>query len=229
MDKALTKKICQTHGISTSPYIEITKASWKRERAALLDLAAEKLKFPLFVKACHLGSSIGVYKVERREELAASIDKCLLDDDALIVEEAIVGREIEFAVFGNEDPIVFPPGEIFTYGKMYDYRAKYGKGGFSTTPSSDLPQSAIEEGCKAALTCYQALKCRGLNRVDFFYDNEGRFWLNEMNPMPGFTKISLFPSICQANGLSYEQLLHRLIALGLQAHRKKKSRTMVAS
>lgn len=219
MDKALTKRLMQINGIATSPFISISKYEWNRDPFIIKQQILEKLSFPVFVKPVHLGSSIGVSKVECIEELDQAIEHALYFDHQILVENGIVGREIEFAVLGNDRVTVFPPGEICTGGKIYDYDGKYGPKGMSTDAQAKLPSDQIDEGMHLAEKAYRAANCTGMARVDCFLDNQGKFWLNEINPIPGFTKISLYPKICEANGLEAKELMDRLIILAL--HRKR--------
>lgn len=228
MDKALTKSLCQHQGIKTAEFIFFTRSDWKENRKELLEEINTRLSYPVFVKGNHLGSSVGLYKVSVEKELEARIDDAFMYDSKIIVEEGIDGREIEFAVYGNNRPHAFPPGEVITNGEVYDYEAKYGDKGFSTVSTATLTEEQVKEGCELAKQCYQYVGCQGLTRVDFFLDKSGIFWLNEMNPLPGFTNISLFPSICQANGMSFERLLDTLIILGLDKQRAKERKEKVA-
>jgi D-alanine-D-alanine ligase/UDP-N-acetylmuramate--alanine ligase len=224
MDKALTKTICQHQGIKTPKFIHFTHYDWKCERKSINEQIIDQLFFPVFVKGCHMGSSVGLYKVLCKEDLEEKVDQAFVYDRKVIVEEGIVGREIEFAVYGNEKAHAFPPGEVITNGEVYDYSAKYGEKGFPTLSRADLNEEQVKEGCRLAEKCYQYVGCQGMTRVDFFLDEQGEFWLNEMNPIPGFTPISLFPSICQANGMSFRVILDELVVLGLHKHRMKSRR-----
>ncbi|MEM1282453.1 MAG: UDP-N-acetylmuramate--L-alanine ligase, partial [Chlamydiota bacterium] len=201
--------------------IFFTYTEWKTSRSQFLEEIFSKLSFPIFVKGNHLGSSVGLFKATSESELAEMIDEAFTYDSKVIVEQGISGREIEFAVYGNDCPHAFPPGEVIANGNVYDYAAKYGENSFPTTASAKLTEEQIEEGCQLARKCYLFLGCQGLTRVDFFLDDQGVYWLNEMNPIPGFTQISLFPSICKANGLAFEALIDKLIILGLHKHRNK--------
>lgn len=221
MDKVLTKTVCGTYGIRTAPDVHFSKEEWKKSRTELLESIIKKLRFPVFVKTNHLGSSVGVFKIETADYLEEKIDQAFTFDYEILVEEGIKGREIEFSVFGNDYIYVFPPGEVISNGEVYDYESKYGNDAFPTVAKANLSEELVETGCKMAAECYQHAKCKGLTRIDFFLDDDGKFWLNEMNPMPGFTQISLFPSICEANGLKYDKLIDKLIYLGLQSHRRK--------
>lgn len=222
MDKSLTKKIMLASGIPTAPFVPFSSHDWQRCPDEIIDAIKSALQFPVFIKGSHLGSSIGLQKVEEASELSAAIDACFCFDTHVIAEQGIVGREIEFAVLGNEKVITFPPGEILTDGEVYDYESKYGENGFPTAIQADLSDPLIHEGMILAKRAYLAVGCTGMARVDFFLDEENQFWLNELNPIPGFTKISLYPSICRVNGLDSGQLMDELLILALARQRRNR-------
>lgn len=219
MDKVVCKKLVLIEGIKTSPFVDFSNFYWREKRESLLQEIKEKLHFPVFVKPIHLGSTVGVRKVSDFSYLADTIDEVFTFDTHILIENGIEGREIEFAVLGNSEGYVFPPGEIFTEGKMYDYQAKYSSLPMKSSSRAELPHELIEEGRKLAAKAYQAIGCSGLSRVDFFLDSEGTFWFNETNPMPGFTANSLYPKMCEVNGLAASQLMSRLIILALERRR----------
>ena len=139
----------------------------------------------------------------------------------MIVEKGLTNlREIEFAILGNDDVLTFPPGEIISNGKFYDFDAKYGHNSLNATPSAALEDDMIKEGMDLAVKAYKAIGGSGMARVDFFLDENDKFYLNEINPIPGFTSISLYPKICEFNQISGKELLHRLIILALERNRK---------
>lgn len=218
MDKALTKRLALFSGVQTAPFVSLSRRDWMRGNIPAN--LSQELQLPVFVKASHLGSSIGVVKVECWSKLDAALEEVFRVDDELIVEQGISGREIEFACLGNDPVTVFPPGEVLTGGKFYDFASKYLEGGMQSTCEPDLPEEAIAEGCELARRVYLACGCKGMARVDFFYDRQGRFWLNEINPIPGFTKISLYPKLCERHGLKASDLMDTLITLALQRMRQ---------
>jgi UDP-N-acetylmuramate--alanine ligase len=221
MDKAMTKYLMQVQGIPTLPFIALDHEAWKQDSTHWLQQIEQKLAFPVFVKPVHLGSTVGVQKVDQKSELKESIQKAFQFDYKLIVEQGIANpREIEFAVLGNENAHAFPPGEILTNGKVYDYDAKYGPNGIKAVPRADLPEQKIQEGMELALKAYKAVGCTGMARVDFFLDATQKFWLNEINPIPGFTPNSLYPKMCEVNGIPGNELLDRLIQLALERKRR---------
>lgn len=220
MDKALTKKIMLLNGVSTVPFVDFSQTEWKEHPELLLQQINTQLTLPIFVKPVHLGSTIGITKVDNREKIAEAIEAAFRVDNHVVVENGVQARELEFAVLGNRWVRVFPPGEICTEGKIYDYEGKYGDRAMKTNPKVDLPQELIEEGLFLAETAYKANGCTGMARVDFFLDQNGKLWLNEINPIPGFTCNSLYPSMCNANGLSYPDLIDWLAVLALERSRQ---------
>lgn len=223
MDKAMTKQVCLNNGIHTSPFVAFTQDEWSLKRQAILKKIEDNLIFPVFVKAVHLGSSIGVYKVEKLEELPFFIKQVLQYDNKVLVEQQLIGRELEFAVLGNSRRVTFPPGEVLTGGKVYDYEAKYGDQFFQVAAvANGLSDEQIKGFSEIALKCYQVLSCQGMARIDYFLDSEGTLWLNEVNPIPGFTSKSLFPKICEANHLPFCRVLDKFVILGLHRHRQKR-------
>jgi UDP-N-acetylmuramate--alanine ligase len=222
MDKAATKKLMELHGIPTLPFVDFSEHQWENHSEEILNRIQAKLTLPLFVKPVHLGSAIGVKRVENERELKAAIAHAFTFDRTILVENGVQAREIEFAVLGNDWVRVFPPGEIPTHGSCYDYEAKYGANAIKAIPKADLSPSLLEKGMHLAEKAYLAAGCSGLARVDFFLDHEGDFWLNEINPFPGFTKISLYPQICAVNGLPSSSLMDQFIILALQRKRVEK-------
>lgn len=219
MDKAWTKHIALNNNIPTTPFVEFTAGQWKNEQAHCLKKVAQKLHFPLFVKPVHLGSSIGVSKAVDQASLIEAIDHACGLDFRVLVEEEVIGREIEFAVLGNETIHVTPPGEIYSAGSIYDYDRKYGPQGMQTEIQAQLPAEIIEKGKKLAAKAYSALGCTGMARVDCFLKPTGDILLSEVNPIPGFTSISLYPKMWEAQGVTGSALVDKLLILGLQRKR----------
>lgn len=229
MDKARTKRLASQNEVPTMPYVHFTKDEWRKNQEKILQQILSKIDFPLFVKGIHLGSSIGVNKVEKREDLIPAIHNSFTVDTEIIVELGIQGREIEFCLLGNDYIRVFPPGEILTQGKVYDYKGKYDLiNGTPTTPKADLPADVAAEGMKFAEMAYRATGCQGMARIDFFLDKQNHWWFNEINPIPGFTSNSLYPKGCEVNGLPQPKLIDTLIILGLQRQRKNRVLTRIS-
>lgn len=223
MDKAITKHLMIAHQIPTKAFVEINQVLWGQKPQVYLEKIKNELQFPVYVKPAHLGSTIGVYKVKNFETLKQIINQSFQHDYKLIVEEGVVHvREIEFAVLGNEEALIFPPGEILADGLVYDFDSKYGPQGMKANPKADLSYEKIKEGMSMVLAAYRAIEGSGMARVDLFLDENQQFWINEINPIPGFTPISLYPKICEVNGISGKDLMNKLIILALQRKRRNK-------
>jgi D-alanine-D-alanine ligase len=224
MDKAVAKMLFDAAGIPQAKWLGWR--SWDLDTEALrqqaVERAAAELGWPVFVKPANMGSSVGVTKAHDAAEFLEAIAVALQYDDTVVVEESIVGREVEFAVLGNEQPEVSLPGEVFPGKEFYDFEDKYvdGNATFQIPAQFDAAQTAA--GQDIARRAYGALRSEGMARVDFFYETGGRGWLvNEINTIPGFTPISMYPKLWEASGLSYSDLLDRLITLAKQRHSRR--------
>jgi len=213
MHKGWAKAVVKQKGIKTAKYEQVSQRSFLKDPSRVLGSIEKTLSYPLWVKGVHLGSSIGVFRVENRQELKEAIKKVFLVDFTLIVEEELQGRLIEFAILGNEKIEVSLPGEILADGGFYSYEKKYGKKGFSTQVPADLSIDLVEKGQKLALEVYDILDCKGLARIDFFLTPEKTYYFMEINPFPGFTSISLYPSLWEKQGMGKEKLLQNLLLL----------------
>lgn len=216
MDKHLTKTIASAAGIPTAPWVTIHRSQWNGESETAL-AGVESLRFPVFVKPIAQGSSIGIARVEDRNELAAAVTNALRYDDAVIVEQGIEGREIEVAVL--DGPRASQPGEVVLVSGWYTYDAKYADETSRFDAPADLPADRAREVSALAERVFSALDLNGLARVDFFLEHEsGRFVFNEANTMPGFTSISGFPKMWEASGLPYPELCDHLVRAALDRH-----------
>lgn len=220
MDKAWTKRIALTYGVTVADFIDFSSQEWKENRKRCLKKITETLSFPLYVKPVHLGSSVGVYCVKTSQELQEAIDEAILLDDKLIVEEAVQGREIEFGLLGNNNVFVTDPSEVPKTGAIYGYADKYGKMAVTVIPKVKLEASVIRKGKELAKTIYKAFGCSGFSRIDFFLKEDGSWVLNEVNPIPGCTKTSGYPIMMEQEGISRRELFDRLIILGLHKNKK---------
>ena len=181
---------------------------------------------PLFVKPANMGSSVGVSKASTLAAVRDAIDIALGYDEWVVVEEAIVGREIEVAVLGNLHPKASVPGEIVPGADFYDYADKYLDDGSQSLIPAPLTPEQTAEVQSLAVRAFEALRCEGLSRVDFFFEEPGRgFLLNEVNTMPGFTPISMYPKLWMASGLSYHDLIDELVGLALERHTRRRRNT----
>lgn len=215
MNKATSKKLAALAGVPIVPFVSFTKPEWALEREDILKAIEEKLSYPLFVKAAHLGSSIGVYKVGRKEDLLKAIGEAFRYDRELVIENGVKGRELECAIIGEGPWQVTDPGEILTGGDFYDYDKKYGSNGFATKVTADLDDKVREEVKELSLRVYRAIGCDSMARVDLFLTDAGLYF-SEVNPIPGCTAISLFPKMFEAKGLQFTPLVTELIRLSLK-------------
>jgi D-alanine-D-alanine ligase len=222
MDKGYAKCVLGAHGLRVAPYTVVTAAEWASGRDAVLARAA-RLGFPLFVKPCRAGSSLGISKARDAGELADGIGRATAHDPRVLVEQAMRGREIECAVLGTAPPRTSLPAEIAVLGghEFYDFEAKYlDASGAELICPADLPHGAIRAMREAAVRAFEALGAEGLARVDFFWDAEAapgaQLTVNEVNTMPGFTPISQYPRMWQATGLGYTELITELVELALR-------------
>jgi D-alanine-D-alanine ligase len=182
----------------------------------------KKLGLPFFVKPANLGSSVGISKVKNAKEFKQAIAKAFAYDNKIIIEEFIDGREIECSVLGNEDPIASLPGELTVKHDFYSYEAKYlDKNGAITQIPANLPKNITKKIQKLAIQTFKVLECEGLARVDFFLTKKGKVLVNEINTMPGFTTISMYPKMWAESGISYPKLIDKLIALAIQRFNKE--------
>jgi len=224
MDKTAAKEILQFHGIPQGRWQSIRVDEVSESR---LDDLVTSLKYPIFVKPANLGSSIGVSRAGDRSGLASAVDLASRYDDFVVLEESVAGREIEVAVLGNASPEASLPGEIVSGDGFYDYEKKYLNDSAELlvpAPLSDVEVARVQD---VAVRAYRALRVEGMARVDFFYDDQGRFLVNELNTIPGFTPISMYPKLWEASGVPTTELLDRLVALALERHERRCSHRLV--
>ncbi len=223
MDKAAAKQLLAAAGIAQARFRAF--ADHQRTPGLPAELAAE-LGLPCFVKPANMGSSIGVTKARSVEALRDAIHYALTYDEWVLVEEAISGREIEVAVIGNDDPFVSVPGEIVPGDEFYSYDDKYVNDNSVGIVPASLTTEQVEDVRAITLVVYRALRCNGLARCDFFLEEEGRgFLCNEVNTMPGFTPISMFPKMLIASGMTYPEIIDRLVELALDRHAHRRRNT----
>lgn len=216
MDKAMAKQVMNAASI---PQVNWMSLHVSDITASLIDDIVATLGFPMFVKPANMGSSVGISKVRSREELGAAIDKASRYDEWIVVEEGVTAREIEVSVLGNISPRASVPGEIVPSREFYDYEDKYVVDGATLIVPAALTADQCAQVQTLALEVYRALRCEGMARVDFFFEENGRgFLCNEVNTIPGFTPISMYPKLWQASGLSYSELIDELVSLALERH-----------
>jgi D-alanine-D-alanine ligase len=214
MDKEMMKRICRERGLPVVEYVVV-------ERGHSADI---NLGFPVFVKPANLGSSVGISKAHDPHELKTALQLAAEFDRKVIVERGIAGREFECSVLGNEDPQASIPCEIHPSREFYDYEDKYILDQARTDLPAKLEPGRIDEIRRLAVACYQAVECAGLARVDFLMEAAtGNLYINEINTLPGFTSISMYPKMWEYSGLPYSALIDRLIELALQRHAAKKA------
>ncbi len=218
MDKGLTKAVVSGNGVKQAPNCETNRYSFASNPMEELKRVIDTFggAYPLFVKPACTGSSVGISKVTTDRELFDGIKLAMELDHKVIIEKEIRGRELEVAVLGNRDPQASPIGEIKAAAEFYDYDAKYKSDIIQTSIVTDLPEEKQQEVKNAAVTVYKALGCRGLSRVDFFLSEDDEVIFNEINTMPGFTSISMYPILWQAAGLEYSELIDRLVDLAIE-------------
>jgi D-alanine-D-alanine ligase len=221
MDKIAQKQILQREGFPLAKYLAFPSSAYERKPKGVLARLERHLRYPLFVKPANTGSSVGISKAHNRKELKAAIALAAQYDRRVIVEQGFVNaREIECAVLGNDAPIASVLGEIIPSNEFYDYEAKYVDGKSQALIPAPLPKALSSKIRVMAVRAFQAIDCAGMARADFFLSRRSqRVYLNELNTIPGFTSISMYPKLWEATGMSYSALLDRLIALALERHR----------
>jgi D-alanine-D-alanine ligase len=204
------------------PWLAVRRSDWERDPESVKKLVMKKFRFPVFVKPATLGSSVGMTKVHKAAELAAAMNEAAQFAQKIMVERAVAAREIELAVLGNENPQVSVPGEVIPHREFYDYTAKYLEEGTRLEIPARLEPARVKRFQDYARRAFLALECRGMARVDFFLEKRtGKIFLNEINTIPGFTSISMYPKMWEASGIPYVQLIDRLIQLALEEHQQK--------
>jgi D-alanine-D-alanine ligase len=218
MDKDKTKEVWRRAGLPVVDSLTLRDAS-----PASVEAARAAFPLPVFVKPSAAGSSVGIRKVRAPAELAPALREALRYDTKALVEPAVDAREIECAVLGNEEPRAFPPGEVVPRHEFYSYEAKYlDPQGAELRLPAELPAAVRDEVMRLAVAAFRAVEASGMARVDFFVEkSSGRIWINEINTLPGFTNISMYPKMCEVGGLAYPRLLDRLLELALERHRRR--------
>ncbi len=224
MDKELLKTIFRAHNLPVVDFVTVIRRHWEQNQDGVIQQIESRLPYPLFVKPANMGSSVGINKARNREQLVDGINSAAQYDRKILVEQGINAREVECSVLGNDNPLVSVVGEIQTKRRdFYDYVAKYTEGEADLLIPADIPPQQAEEVSALALKAYRAMDCAGMARADFFIEREtGKVYLNELNTIPGFTQFSMYPKLWEASGVSYAELIDRLITLALERHIDKK-------
>jgi D-alanine-D-alanine ligase len=228
MDKDIMKALFRAAGLPIVKHVTFLRSDWEANPNKIQKLVESKLKYPVFVKPANLGSSVGISKARDSKELGPAIEEAAKFDRKIVIEQGVGGRkqkarEIECSVLGNDKPEASLPGEIVPSTEFYDYKAKYLDEGSQLIIPAKLSKAETKEVQRLAIGAFKAVDCSGLARVDFLIEpKSGKLYLNEINTMPGFTAISMYPKLWAASGVSYPDLIGRLIHLGLERYEEKK-------
>jgi len=227
MDKIAMKAIFRAHGLPVLDHLALKRKDWERDPEAMMRRIEERLGYPCFIKPANLGSSVGISKVHDRSELAPALELAASYDRKMLAERGVNAREIECSVLGNDDPIASVPGEIIPCREFYDYIAKYIDNRSELIIPAPLSPEMTKKVQELSIKAYLAIDCAGMARVDFLLDKDsGQLYIGEVNTIPGFTPISMYPKLWEASGISYSELIDRLIELALERHAdKSRSRT----
>lgn len=222
MDKIVMKQLFQQAGLLTPQFIYFTSNQWPKKKLAIVREVGKKLKYPLFVKPANLGSSVGINKAKNKNELIENINEACQFDRRIIIEQAVANiREIECAVLGNDEPLASVPGEVVPGDEFYSYKDKYIDNKSQLIIPANLNKKLTGQIQQASIKVFKLLDLAGMARVDFFLENNKKLFINEVNTIPGFTSISMYPKLWEASGLPYAKLLDTLIKLALERHRQK--------
>jgi D-alanine-D-alanine ligase len=231
MDKDIMKSLFMAAGLPIVKHVTILRGMWTKEPKKVQKFVESKLKYPVFVKPANLGSSVGISKARDRKELGPAIEEAAKFDRKIVIEQGVGGkknkaREIECSVLGNDEPVASVPGEIVPVKEFYDYNAKYLDEGSELIIPAKLTKAETKTIQELAVRSFKAVDCSGLARVDFLMEpgagKSRKIYLNEINTMPGFTAISMYPKLWAASGLEYSDLIDKLIQFGLERHADKK-------
>jgi D-alanine-D-alanine ligase len=222
MDKDVAKKLLQHAKVPIVPWVTVYRADWERDPKNIQKQIEKKFRYPVFVKPATLGSSVGMTKVHSRQELAPALALASEFAMKILVERAVSAREIEVSVLGNHDPKASVPGEIVPHREFYDYTAKYLEEGTALIIPAKLKPAQVKRIQQLAVSAFRTLELSGMARVDFFLEKRGgKLFLNEVNTIPGFTSISMYPKLWEATGIPFRELIDRLIVLALEVHAEK--------
>ncbi len=221
MDKDVSKRLLRDAGIPVAGHIALRKSDLSQD---ILNEVEEKFGFPVYVKPANMGSSVGVVRVKHKQELLEAVEHAFQYDAKILIEEEIIGRELECSVLGNDDPSASAVGEIIGEESFYSYEKKYiDEDGVKLQIPADLDSAIVQKIQAISIAAFKALEVRGMARVDMFLDARGCVYVNEINTIPGFTEISMYPKLWQASGLSAAELINQLIDLALSEHQQQSS------
>ncbi|KXG09535.1 D-alanine--D-alanine ligase [Anoxybacillus rupiensis] len=225
MDKVIMKNLFAQAGLRQVKYVAFLRKEWTQDEKKAYDKVERELGYPCFVKPANAGSSVGITKCKKREDLEAAFAEAFQYDRKIIVEEAIIGREVEIGVIGNDNPICSVVGEIVPKKEFYDYQAKYEDGNTELIIPADITEEQYQTIQQMAIAAFKALDLSGLVRADFFLAADGTVYINEINTMPGFTPFSMFPLLWKHTGVSYSELIEKLVQLAIERHEEKQTIT----
>ena len=222
MDKTIAKKLFKDSGLAIAPYVEILRCDWRKDHQNSISQVEKAIGYPCFVKPVNSGSSVGITKAHNKEEFEKAMNEACKYDRKILIEKSINAREIEVSVMGNDYPKASLPGEIVPCNEFYDYSAKYIDDKSKLEIPAKLPEDLIAKIRESAVKAYKSLDGAGLARVDFFVEKEtNQIIINEINTLPGFTSISMYPKLWEATGLPYSKLLDELIGLAIERYKDK--------
>ncbi len=223
MDKSVMKAVFRQNGLPVGDYRTYLRHEWEKGSERVIREIETELGYPCFIKPANLGSSVGISKAHHRDELKSALDMAAGFDRKLVVEKMIDGREIECAVLGNDEPVASVPGEIVPGSEFYDYEAKYMLDNSKLIIPAELTAEMTQKVQDMAVKAFKAVDCAGLGRIDFFVKPEtNQIYVNEINTIPGFTRISMYPKLWEASGISYPDLIDRLLQLAMERFDDKK-------
>ena len=222
MDKQTMKRLFRADGLPVLPFVGVGRDEWRSDPQGVQRMAEERLAYPMFAKPANMGSSVGISKIHGPGEFAPALDLAAKYDRKLLIEQGVDARECECGVLGNNRPEASVVGEIVPGNEFYDYRAKYVDDNSELIIPAELPQEVSDKIRGLAIAAFKAIDASGMARVDFFVARDfSQIWLNEINTIPGFTRISMYPKLWEASGLSYSALIDRLIQLALERHEER--------
>jgi len=223
MDKDRMKAVFLEKNLPLARYVTLLRSEFFDSQEICLNKIEEKIGYPCFVKPANLGSSVGISKAHNRKELLNALKTAAIFDRKIVIEETIIGQEIEVSVLGNDMPIASLPGEVLPAHEFYTYEAKYSNIGSSLLIPAVLDDLVIKRLQSMAIEAFRAVEASGLGRVDFFVTPQNEIFLNEINTLPGFTEISMYPKLWEATGIPYSELIDRLISLGMERFHDKQN------
>jgi D-alanine-D-alanine ligase len=224
MDKWAQKTLLRANGLPVADFLAVEQDRWRKDEAVIQAEVKAQFRYPVFVKPARGGSSVGISKAYDLESVTIGLEEAFRLDPVALIEEAIDGREIECSVLGNHEPEASLPGEIIPARDFYDYEAKYSDPATRLVAPAPLTQEQVEQLQRLAISAFKTIQGRGMARVDFFLRSNGDFCINELNTIPGFTAVSMYPKLWEASGIPFPALVDRLVGLALERHAERRAR-----